>query len=71
LKDVTKCSINNEANEFLHKELKNKGASLTLHYRGSTDGWMSQDFHNLCDDKGATLTLLQIEDGDCIGGFTN
>ena len=44
---------------------------MTLHYRGSTDGWMAEDFHRLCDNKGPTLTLLQIQDGDCIGGFTN
>jgi hypothetical protein len=56
LKDASECSINKEA--ILHKELKNKEASLTLHYRGSTDGWMNEDFHTLCDDKGATLTLL-------------
>ena len=58
MKDESECSINDEANEFLHKELKNKGASLTLYYRGSTDGWMLKDFHSRCDDKGATLTLL-------------
>jgi hypothetical protein len=51
-------SINEKANEFLQKILKNKEASLTLHYRGSTDGWMFKDFHNRCDDKGPTLTLL-------------
>ena len=44
---------------------------MTLYYRGSTDGWMPENFHKNCDEKGATLTLLQIEDGDCIGCFTN
>ena len=71
MKDASECSINREANEFLQKQLKDKEASLTLHYRGSRDGWMSEDFHKRSDNKGATLTLLQIEDGDCIGGFTN
>jgi len=32
---------------------------------------MAKDFHSFCDHKGPTLTLLQIEDGNCIGGFTN
>jgi hypothetical protein len=32
---------------------------------------MAEDFHSLCDDLGPTITLLQIKDGDCIGGFTN
>jgi len=44
---------------------------LTLHYRGSTDGWKCEDFHRNCDNKGPTLTLLQIQDGECMGGFTN
>jgi hypothetical protein len=32
---------------------------------------MAEDFHSLSDNKGPTVILLQIEDGDCIGGFTN
>lgn len=44
---------------------------MTLHYRGSRDGWMAKDFHTKCDNKGRTITLCQIKDGDCIGGFTN
>jgi hypothetical protein len=70
LKDESECSINNEANEYLVKQLKKKKSELTLYYRGSRDGWMAKDFHSLCDDKGPTLTL-QIEDGECIGCYTN
>ena len=32
---------------------------------------MPEDFHKRSDKMGATLTLLKIKDGDCIGGFTN
>jgi hypothetical protein len=71
LKDASECSINKDAHEFLQKQLMDKEALLTLHYRGSRDGWMLKDFHKRSDKKGATLTLLQIEYGDCIGGFTN
>ncbi len=34
-------------------------------------GWMFKDFHKYCDNIGPTLTLLQVKDGDCIGGFTS
>ena len=56
--------------KFLCDLLKEKIVSLTLYYRGSRDGWMSEDFHSNCDNKGPTLTLLQIKEGDCIGAFT-
>ncbi len=57
--------------EFLHKLLDYKNISFNLFYRGSIDGWMHKDFHSFCDDEGPTLTLMQIQDGDCVGGFTN
>ncbi len=47
-----------------------KQAELSLLYRGSRDGWMGKDFHSRCDLKGPTLTLIQILDSDCIGGFS-
>ena len=31
---------------------------------------MLKDFHERCDDKGPTISLLKIKDGDCIGGYT-
>jgi BTB/POZ domain-containing protein KCTD9 len=42
----------------------------TLLYRGSIHGWMKRDFHSRCDNKGPTISLLKVKDGDCIGGFT-
>ncbi len=45
-------------------------AEITLLYRGTVHGWMYKDFHDKCDKKGPTLSLFQIKDGDCIGGFT-
>ncbi len=44
---------------------------MTLLYRGSAHGWLAKDFHDNCDDKGPTISLFQIKDGDCIGGFTS
>ena len=28
------------------------------------------EFHKICDFKAPTITLYQIKDGDCIGGYT-
>jgi hypothetical protein len=63
--------ISKEDVEFLHKLLNYKKIKFYLYYRGSRDGWMAKNFHSLCDEMGPTLTLMQIEDGHCIGGFTN
>ena len=43
---------------------------FTLNYRGSKDGWKSEDFHQRCDNKGPSISLFRMKDGDCIGGFT-
>ena len=31
---------------------------------------MLKDFHERCDEKGPTITLFKIKDGDCIGGYS-
>jgi hypothetical protein len=31
---------------------------------------MAKDFHSRCDNKGPTISLFKILDGDCIGGYT-
>lgn len=37
-------------------------------YRGKSHGWNAQQFHNNCDNKGPTVTLVRV--GDAIfGGF--
>ena len=56
---------------FLIKLLGNKPATLTLLYSGHLHGWNYKDFHDRCDSKGRTVSLFQIEQGDCIGGYTS
>ncbi len=41
-----------------------------LKYRGSDHGWTAKDFHKRADNKGWTVSLFKILDGDCVGGFT-
>ena len=42
-----------------------------LLYRGSRDGFTSAKFHELCDDQGATLTIVKSEMGFVFGGFSS
>ena len=41
-----------------------------LLYRMSRDGIEYSKFHNLCDNKGATITLIKLEDGNILGIYT-
>jgi hypothetical protein len=50
--------------------LENRNLFTTLEYRGSDHGWMASDFYSRASNKGATLLLLKIKNGPCIGGFT-
>jgi len=43
----------------------------SLLYRGSRDGFKAKNFHDCCDNKGATLTLVKGEDGRVFGGYTD
>jgi hypothetical protein len=56
---------------FLIKLLGNKPVTSTLLYSGHLHGWNYKDFHSRCDSKGRTVSLFQIEQGDCIGGYTS
>eukprot|EP00979_Chaetoceros_neogracilis_P003672 scaffold652_cov188-Chaetoceros_neogracile.AAC.18 len=42
-----------------------------LLYRASRDGWTAADFHAMCDDKGATITVVKSSDGYIFGGYTD
>jgi hypothetical protein len=50
--------------------LGNKALVTTLLFRGSEHGWNPKDFHSRCDNKGPTIILYKVKDGDCFGGFT-
>ena len=40
-----------------------------LLYRASRDGWASTDFHDFCDKKGPTVTVIK-SGNNIFGGFT-
>jgi TLD len=66
----SKCVIENKQKEYLLKLLGNKKFLTYMLYRGSEDGWKLIDFHSRCDDKGPTISLFKIKDGDIIGGYS-
>ncbi|KAG9297044.1 hypothetical protein G9A89_015208, partial [Geosiphon pyriformis] len=46
------------------------GNDFKLILRGSRDGFTPADFHRLCDDKGATVSVIKVKGtGQTIGGF--
>ena len=54
----------------MQKLLGNKRFVTILLYSGSIHGWRAIDFHSRCDDKGPTISLFKVKDGDCIGGYS-
>ena len=50
--------------------LKSTKGTETLLFRGSTHGWSPDKFHQLCDDKGPTITIFKSKADRVFGGFT-
>ena len=46
------------------------GAESNLLYRGSRDGFSSDDFHSKCDNKGHTLVIIETDMG-FVGGYAD
>jgi len=44
---------------------------FNLLYRATRDGFGAKDFHEKCNGKGATLTVIRSEKGFIFGGFTS
>ena len=59
-------------NEFLQKLLEWSNAKkLELLYRGTKDGMTSNNFHNICDNQGPTITIFQSDIGNIFGGYAS
>ena len=70
--EKSKVCTTKEEKRFLVKTLGGRTFKTTKLYRGSEDGFFTEDFHRLSDGKGPTLSLFKVKDtGHCIGGFTN
>ena len=55
---------------WLSLRLGKKFASNLL-YRATSDGFTYSAFHNKCDGKGATISLIKSEDGLVFGGYAS
>ena len=58
---------NKTLKNWINPNMKIKSELL---YRMSRDGIEYSQFHNLCDNKGATITLIKLEDGNILGNYT-
>ncbi|KAG9300204.1 hypothetical protein G9A89_002650 [Geosiphon pyriformis] len=51
--------------------LSKTNLNMILLLRGSRDGFSPADFHRLCDNKGATVSVIKVKGtGQLIGGYT-
>lgn len=44
---------------------------FTLLYRGTRDTFKAAKFHELCDNKGATISIIKSKCGKVFGGYTS
>ena len=66
----SKCANFKEVQQMIEYVKEKQVYETVLEYRGSEHGWSCDDFHKRADNKGWTVTLFKILDGDCVGGFT-
>jgi len=53
--------------KWLDNDWKNR--KFKLLYRGTKDGMNATTFHNLCNNKGATISVMKSKAGKIFGGF--
>ena len=57
--------------KFFSKNINNNAKiSYELLYKASIDGEAASVFHSLCDEKGASITVVKVLNGSKCGGFT-
>jgi len=73
--DLCDSNILNESRrekEFNMKLLEWSGyKKIELIYRATRDGTLSKNFHEKCDNKGPTISLIKNEKGNIFGGFSS
>ena len=59
--------------DLLHDWLEegDSDGDLSLLYRGSRDGFNTEDFHFKCDSMSYTLTIIETAEGYILGGYSN
>ena len=69
-KQIFDSYINFDEN-LIKSWLGNKLFFAELLYRKTRDGSSSKDFHSRCDNKGATITIIETSSGYKFGGYTD
>ena len=54
------ASMISQLNTWLSPKLQSAYGYWKLCYRASIDGWRSQTFHEHCDNRGATVTIVRV-----------
>jgi hypothetical protein len=67
---VNEMNLDDRMSEWLGRQ-KGSGVRLELLYRASRDGFKAADFHRLCDNKGATVTVIRSNEGYVFGGYAD
>jgi len=57
--------------QILIEWLGNQKRTLKLLYQGSRDGYRATNFHQKCENKGATITIIKSSSGHLFGGYTS
>eukprot|EP01083_Nonionella_stella_P131911 401027_1 len=64
---LNRTDLTQQLKVFLPEERRN----MSLIFKASRDGFGSNDFHQLCDNKGATLVVVKATHSDIIfGGYS-
>ena len=56
--------------ELINNKKNGLGYDWKLIYRASKDGWLAKDFHNKCDNKDKTLSIIHTKTNNIFGGYT-
>ena len=67
-------SFDSQYQGVLASWLQNDGIGVDnwkLIYRGTRDGFQASTFHSLCDNKGATISVIKTTQGYIFGGYAN
>ena len=68
--DINASKIASKTELLQMKKWIGRLCEFDLLYRGTRDGKDSYNFHECCDDKGPTISIIESEDGSRFGGFT-
>ena len=71
-KDIYSIIFSKVQSFKIDRWLSEDGVSVDFYilYRGLLDGWKGEYFHDKCNNKSATITVIRSTGGFIFGGFT-